>query len=412
MEIICPHELCTGCMACINTCSHNAISIIKDKEGFFYPKIIQDKCINCGLCKRRCPINNSPVTAQPLTIYSGWAKDEEIRLSSSSGGAFSMLAIPILEEGGVVFGASVNDKIQIEHIYIETTKDLKKLQGSKYVQSNIGDCYKKAQKFLNNNRRVLFCGTPCQIAGLRNFLRKEYNNLITIDLICHGVPSPLIFEEWKKWLKRKYNLSQITSINFRDKQKSWIFYNMKVEGKDLQGNNVLYYGKYYKDAWIRGFLRNYFIRPSCYQCHFTSINRVSDFTIADWWGYSPTPQEKNDYEKKGVSLIFCNTEKSKTYFTKYCTNTMFLRERTKEEAYSTNPSLKQPFTAPILRHKFWEDYKILTFEELINKYMNPEKRLPITVWIRYKFKRTIIRELLIQFFYKTNKIFRLLNIKV
>lgn len=412
MEKICPSELCTGCMACINACSHNAISIIRDEEGFFYPQIEQDKCINCGLCKKKCPIINTPITAQPLKIYSGWSKDENIRLSSSSGGAFSMLAIPILEEGGVVFGASINCEIQVEHIYIETIEDLKKLQGSKYVQSYIGNCYKNVQKFLDNNRKVLFSGTPCQIAGLKNFLKKDYDNLITVDLICHGVPSPLVFEKWKKWLKSKYNLSHITSINFRDKQKSWIFYNMKVEGKDLQGNNFQYYGKYYNDAWIRGFLRNYFIRPSCYQCHFTSINRVSDFTIADWWGYKPTPHEKNDYEKKGVSLIFCNTEKSKIYFIKECTSTMFLRERTKEEAYNTNPSLKQPFTAPISRLEFWEDYKILTFEELINKYMNPEKKIPITAWIRYNFEPTKIRELLIKFCYKTNKIFKMFNIEV
>lgn len=201
MKEICCTSDCTGCMACVNVCAHHAISVVQDKEGFDRPQIDESLCVDCGLCAKTCPINHHPLATEPIEIYSGWSSNEAVRINSSSGGAFTEIARPVLEDGGVVFGCTLNDKLQAEHIYVETLEDLENnLRGSKYVQSRIGNTYEQAKDFLRQGRKVLFSGTPCQIAGLRNYLRKDYENLLTVDLICHGVPSPLIFEEYKKYI--------------------------------------------------------------------------------------------------------------------------------------------------------------------------------------------------------------------
>lgn len=201
MDSICEYTACTGCMACMNACHGQAIAIKYDDEGFARPFVLHDKCVDCGLCQKVCPINNLPQKSVPQRVYSGWANNEKIRKMSSSGGAFSCLALPILRKGGVVFGAAMNDKFQVEHIWIEKEQDLHLLQGSKYVQSNIGESYKHVKEFLHKERKVLFCGTPCQVAALRNYLHRDYDNLVTVDLICHGIPSPKVFEDWSHGLR-------------------------------------------------------------------------------------------------------------------------------------------------------------------------------------------------------------------
>lgn len=405
MELICDNNLCTGCMACVNICKHEAIQIIQDQEGFYIPNINQEKCVDCGICQKQCPVKSSVITNQPIAAYSGWIKNENIRKQSSSGGAFTAISIPILKDKGIVFGACLNQNQIVEHVFIENENDLSILQGSKYVQSNIKYTYQQAKYFLQLNRKVLFSGTPCQIAGLKNFLKRDYDNLITVDLICHGVPSPKVFEEWKTWFKEQYKLSDISSIRFRAKEKSWIYFNMDINGTNKSGKCFRYIGPYYKDAWIRGFLRDYFLRPSCHRCQYAKLSRCSDITIADWWGYKPEKGESKDYESKGVSLILCNTLKGNKYFSDQCMKNMFLRRRTIEEALKTNKSLREPYKESDLRTMFWQDYFIFPFHEVVKKYLYPET-MPLHIWLQIKMKPSFIRHILCSLFYRLYTIFR------
>lgn len=405
MEQICKYEDCTGCMACYNACTHNAIVMMQDNEGFLRPKINQDQCVDCKLCYNKCPINKMVEFNLPLNVYSGWAKNINIRLQSSSGGAFSAIAIPILEHGGIVFGAVLDDKLQVKHVCIDDITKLSGLRGSKYVQSNIQLCYRDVKEYLIKKRTVLFSGTPCQIAGLKAYLSRDYENLFTIDLICHGVPSPGVFEEWKKWIKNKFELVDISSVKFRGKKYSWIYFNTEITGYTKNNKNFKYIGAYYKDEWIRGFLRDYFLRPSCYNCNFTKIERCSDFTIADWWGYKPDKDESWDFESKGVSLIMCNTQKAYNYFLKHCAESMTLKARSIEEALRTNKSLRSSFQAPSNRENFWSDYFQMPFSYVVKKYMKPEN-LPIHLMLRTHLKPSLTRNIICSFFYRIHKLFR------
>ena len=346
IERICSYESCTGCGACVQVCRHEALMMIPDSEGFIRPNINPELCVECGLCQQRCPANSpgSLERKEPLMVFSGWSSDEEIRMASSSGGAFSEIAKYIIARNGVVFGVALDKKVRARHIYVEKEEDLYLLQGSKYVQSVIGDSYKEVEYILRQGREVLFSGTPCQIAGLRTYLRRDYENLLTVDLICHGVPSPKVFEDYKKWVGEKIR-EKVSDVQFRCKKSSWIFYSMGINSH-AEKNKITtysYLGSYYADPYIRAFLRDNILRPSCYSCQYTSTKRVADFTIADWWGYKAMCPDDKDFEKKGVSLLMCNSLKASEIVQGL---NMHLRERTLEEAVRTNHSLKQPFPLP------------------------------------------------------------------
>lgn len=355
----------------MNACAHHAIVLKNDEEGFERPVINEELCVDCALCSKVCPINNPPLLNEAQEVFSGWSSCEFVRLNSSSGGAFTEIARPILANGGVVFGCALNEKLQAEHTYVETLEELEyKLCGSKYVQSHIGKSYEQAKAFLKQGKQVLFSGTPCQIAGLRNYLRHDYDNLLTIDIICHGVPSPMIFERYKEFVQQHENM-KLTKVSFRCKKSSWIFFNMTLQGHvEKSGALKTYVGRYYEDPYLRGFLRDYYLRPSCYQCRFTSTHRSGDFTIADWWGYNKVNSQDKNFRKKGVSLILANTLKAVELIPKLDMN---LRSRTIEEAKMTNVSLSRPFAMTDVRTTFWEDYRKLSFEEQVNKYMQPEQ---------------------------------------
>lgn len=227
IENICNLQNCTGCAACKQICTHEAISMQLDEEGFLRPLINQDRCVECRICIKICPVNTQTIKHEPIKVFSGWSNNEETRLTSSSGGAFVEIAKLILAQNGVVFGVSMDSNMLAHHIFIESEKEIYKLQGSKYIQSIIGNAYKDAKQFLQEGRKVLFSGTPCQIAGLRNFLHKDYENLYTVDLICHGVPSPKVFKDYIHYIENAIN-EPVKEVKFRCKKSSWIFYNMGI----------------------------------------------------------------------------------------------------------------------------------------------------------------------------------------
>lgn len=309
---------CCGCSACVQKCPKQCISLKEDNEGFFYPIVDKEVCVDCGLCEKVCPVLHYGNVRKPLKVYAAKNYDEEIRKQSSSGGIFTLLAERIIQEGGVVFGARFDEYWEVKHDYTETIEGLSAFRGSKYVQSKIGDNYQKAETFLKQDRKVLFCGTPCQIAGLKRFLRKEYDNLLTVDFICHGIPSPGV---WKKYLeetvKRMYNKNThstdlvskrnayIENITFRDKRFGWKKYSftltLTITSENEIKRNISLCELFSKNTFMKGFLSDLYLRPSCYDCTAKNGKSNSDITIGDLWG-APFIIGKDD-DDCGTSLI-------------------------------------------------------------------------------------------------------------
>ena len=299
---------CTGCMACKNICPKSAIIIKTARDGFDYPKINLDKCTNCGLCRKICPVRKSVENYENnIEVYSCKNKNDIVRMKSSSGGVFSLIAEYILKQNGIVFGAKFNKNLELYHDYIDNINDLEAFRGSKYVQSKICDTYTKAKKFLNEGRKVLFTGTPCQIEGLLSFLMRRYDNLYTQDIICHGVPSPGVWKKYLDYKKTQYGEYPIY-VDFRNKDiTGWNNYQVKyIYSKHVENihHNI--------DPYMNFFLKNIDLRESCYNCKFKKIFRKSDITIADFWGIDEINPNFND--EKGVSAVLVNSLKGKEIF--------------------------------------------------------------------------------------------------
>lgn len=289
-------EECSGCEACAQICPRHCISMATDEDGFVYPKTDSTECSNCGLCEKICPIINLNTEREPIKVYAGKNEDDSIRLKSSSGGIFHVLASMIIKEGGAVFGAKFNENWEVIHDYTDTIEGIQPFLGSKYVQSRIKNCYNVVEQFLRSSRKVLFSGTPCQIAGLKNYLRKKYSNLITIDIVCHGVPSPLI---WQSYLQQQSSQKPIY-VSFRDKSTGWDSYSLCI--KTLQKTIKR---KAVDDNYMRCFIGNLSLRPSCYECKFKCGRSHSDITLGDYWGIKQITPQLND--NIGTSLILANT---------------------------------------------------------------------------------------------------------
>lgn len=317
-------EKCCGCAACVQKCPKRCIDLVKDFEGFPYPKVNKDLCIDCGLCEKVCPVINQGAEREPLQVYAAKNKDEKIRMESSSGGIFSLLAEEVLRENGVVFGAKFNADWEVVHAYTEICEGLAAFRGSKYVQSRVGDTFKQAEIFLKQGRRVLYSGTPCQIAGLKLFLRKEYENLLTVDFICHGVPSPKVFDMYldeiiaRQGVVGKNSVSShslnkkdvIKSISFRNKSLGWKKYSFALTLSATIGaekNTVLLSEPLNKNFFMRGFLADLYLRPSCYACPTKCLKSGSDITIGDFWGIQNVLPEFDD--DRGVSSFFVNNNR-------------------------------------------------------------------------------------------------------
>lgn len=300
---------CCGCSACATVCPRKCIKMVVDDEGFTYPKINHICCINCELCKTTCPIilqkkQNKFYVKNNIEAYVAYNKSETVRMNSSSGGIFTAIAEFILREDGVIFGAAFDENFMVHHIVVKDVDGLNKLRGSKYTQSNMGDIYSEVKKYLNLDRKVLFSGTACQIAGLKSYLGKEYANLFTVDVLCHGVPSPKIWKKYLSALEQEYG-KNILEINFRNKDSGWKNYSMKIRF----ANSLVYTSVFSKDLFMRLFLSNICLRPSCHNCLFKEFPRVSDITIGDCWGIEKHSPEMDD--NKGSSIVVVNSNKGK-----------------------------------------------------------------------------------------------------
>ena len=331
---------CCGCSACVQRCPKQCISLQEDNEGFLYPKVDEDTCIHCGLCEKVCPIINQAVKINPLKVLAVKNRNEEERMNSSSGGVFLPLAREVIAKGGVVFGAVYDEQWEVHHVYAEKIEDVYPMMGSKYLQSRIENTYRETEQFLKQGREVMFVGSPCQIAGLRTFLRgKEYSNLLTVDFLCHGVPSPGV---WRRYLAETYSevslkekcrlqaaagknsvllsslnaTSPIGDIKFRDKRESgWKNFRFVVRQKSAfkaDKISVLSSDIHYDNPFMRGFLSDIYLRPSCYECKCKNGVNHSDLTIGDYWAARVTDQDFDD--DKGVGLVLVNTSKGKEYF--------------------------------------------------------------------------------------------------
>lgn len=304
-------EACCGCEACVQKCPKSCISMKFDEQGFRYPVVNEIQCVDCGLCELVCPVIHQSNLRKPSHIYGAINKDEQTRLSSSSGGLFTAFAELVVNKGGLVWGARFNEQWDVVHDCIMAKEDVKLLRGSKYVQSNIGSSYKDIEQQLKAGSIVLFSGTPCQVAGLKHFLRKDYPDLYTIDFVCHGVPSPGV---WKKYLKQQFGQdSKIESINFRDKTYGWEKFCFKLKQNFLgRKDSVFHIEPRNKNLFMRAFLHDLILRPSCYNCPARSFKSGSDITLADLWGVWVTMPECND--DKGCSCIAINTDKGEQLF--------------------------------------------------------------------------------------------------
>ena len=304
---------CSGCGACANICPKNCIRMERDEMGFAYPVVDADSCINCGRCEVVCPILNPAKENSPRAVLGAKNRDEAVRSTSSSGGTFFELAKATISRGGIVYGCALDEKLVARHIGVDTVDDLSALKGSKYVQSDVGTIYREVKKYLTEGREVLYSGTPCQIAGLKNYLGKEYDKLLLIDVLCHGVPSPGVFEDYLAYLGERFG-SRPISVNFRNKEKSWkrLYFEVIFE------NGKRYFTFCGYDRYMSMFLNNISLRPSCYDCRFTTVNRQGDITLGDFWGIGRKYPERDD--DKGISLIIVNTEKGERAYGEIVTN--------------------------------------------------------------------------------------------
>lgn len=294
---------CCGCAACANACAVGAISMIENQEGFLYPVINREMCVGCGACDRVCP----RLEEYPMA-YAAMCNSSHIREKSSSGGIFHLLAEKILSQGGAVYGAAFDENFEVCHCRVDSMDDLEKLQGSKYVQSRIGGVFRDVKSQLGTGRLVLFSGTPCQCEGLVSYLGKEYNNLYLVDFICHGVPSPAVWRSYVKYVEGIKKDTQISHVSFRSKNLSWERFLLEFTFV----NSSKYSNDLHTDIYLRGFLKDLYLRKSCYECTSRKMHRVSDVTVADFWGVQNVLPDM--YDGRGTSLVLVQSEKGSKLF--------------------------------------------------------------------------------------------------
>ena len=350
-------KTCSGCTACVNVCPVKAISMEEDEEGFLYPIINKALCINCKICEKKCGFIKKERNAI-LQAYGVKHKNLEERMTSRSGGVFVAISDYILNKEGSIYGVIQDEKFCVKHARAINKEQLFKFKGSKYVQSDLNDMFKKVKEDLKQGMYVLFSGTSCQVAGLQEYLSNmNKEKLLTVDLICHGTPSQKIFNEYLKYIEEKYN-KKIKEFIFRDKSFGW---SGHVETIVFENNE-----KITIDIFKKIFYGHNVLRPSCYHCAFANTyNRPADMTIADFWGVEENLPEF--YDEKGVSLLYLNSEKGTKIFEKIKDKVNSIK-CDKQDCINHTWSLGKTLGEVPIRKKFWEDYKNMNFNELLKKY--------------------------------------------
>lgn len=344
-------HLCCGCGACVASCPMQCVHFQIDEEGFLYPEVDTSVCIDCGKCERFCPVINKQSPVAPVRVLAAKNKNNEIIMNSSSGGLFTAVAEKCISSGGVVYGAAFDPEWKLRHIAVEELSELSYFQGSKYLQSEVVNVFSSVKEYLKEGRQVVFSGTPCQIAGLKRFLNKEYDNLLAVEIVCHGVPSPKIFREYLARCLNSRTFSDIVEISFRDKREDWVNYHFVVKTIGEKGRMTLIDERASQNLYMQSFLKNYNMRPSCYQCAFKSGSSTADITLADFWGIWDLLPEF--YDKYGVSAVFINTDKGDEYINSLDVDSITIDS---EDIFSSNSSLHSSPHEPSDRNYFWESW--------------------------------------------------------
>lgn len=355
-------ENCSGCYACEQICPVKAIIMQQDKEGFEYPKVNVDVCIRCGMCERVCPEKGRAETSSSTSIYAAYRVNHEKRMQSQSGGIFAILAEKVIRHGGIVYGAAFDAEWRVCHQRVENAHDLNKLLGSKYSQSKMGSVFSEIKRELSKNKLVLFSGTPCQVQGLVKYLGRKEENLLLVDLICHGVGSPKV---WNSYLHEYINGDVLDRYVQKDKNRknSVVFYR-KNKGMSVES--------YDKNTFTRGYSRNLFLRPSCYSCSFKGIERCSDISLGDFWGLEKFYPEFVD--RYGISAVMVHTENGAKWFEQIKEGTRFI-ECTAEMLTKENPSICGSTVKNKNRDLFFENLETQGVIVSVRKYAkDPLKR--------------------------------------
>lgn len=373
---------CCGCGACKQICPKKCIKMEENERGFLVPVVDKSKCISCGLCKKICPeIKENFEFNEVNAAYAIVSKNNNIQKQSTSGGVFYIIAKYILENNGIVFGAAWQDKYNVSHIAVNNIKELIKLQQSKYIQSNTQNTFEEAKKYLKEKRIVLYSGTACQIQGLKSYLQKEYENLITIEVACHGVPSPGLFRKYIQWLEKKYrNIVVGYQFRNRDKHPGGEHFKSKV----VFDNGKVKYFSIYKDPFYNAFLNGVSLRKTCYNCKYKNIKRVADFTLSDFWGIEKELKSFPAYY--GCSAVLVNTRKAEEILEKIKCNIIY-EKCDKDIIYKHNKSMIES-----CKRNKEEKFKSIDmdleqlFKDIISKQTKKEKvKSLIKLMIPYKF---------------------------
>lgn len=367
-ELIKKKEECSGCGACLAACPKEAISLIEDKCGFVYPYIDENKCISCGKCLKTCRFSESGLDSKEnYRVYVAAAKSEELLSTSTSGGIFATVAKEIVKQGGVAYGAAWREDFTVEHIGITDISELSKLQGSKYTQSRIYKCFTIIKKQLLDGETVLFSGTPCQVSALYSYLGKQYDNLYTIDIICHGVASNQMLQDDIKFLESKYH-GKAASVAFRTKDKGWgTAGNIIIGGKKYSYDvtNSPYYYYYY--------LANTIFRDSCYNCRFAGEPRQGDLTIGDYWRIETAHPDISIDETKGISCVLVNSDKGEKLID-ICQEELILIDSTLEKIRERNGQLRAPCDKPEKRKEILKLYTERDYKKIITYWKKDSRK--------------------------------------
>ena len=340
---------CTGCSACYAVCTTHAIRMCADERGFYHAIIESEMCVNCGRCSEVCPQLKTREVSDNNDCYACYAKEKQIQLQSASGGVFFLIAKKVLDQGGIVYGAGFDDTMTVKHYSAQTVEELERLRGSKYVQSDLGNCFTEIKKWLFKDRIVLFSGTPCQVSGLLAFLGGKNRNLLTVDLVCHGTPSNKI---WLNYLNERFRGEVVRQVSFRYKNEKDTFCPIRFETEKR-----IVTEKYQKNIFIRGFIENLYLKEACYQCNYKGMHRESDITIGDCWGIGQVNQKFSNGFGTSFVIVHTNYGEQAFHSVSNSLNMLELNNDSLATIIENNPCILRSVNKPENAIRFWEEYK-------------------------------------------------------